>query len=165
MISSWFDFHIWQIRIDRFVCKNRRKTSNWRLFRNFDDIIVIERCLWFIALSKSYYYIRDVDFHMKKSSRIELLQNKCFQKYFKNAFRRRDWSFFVLISIYEILLNFLTSKSRNQIYWNFAEFFDVIRCSYDNLFRCICTFKKETTKLLFSCLHIHQKNKLKKIIL
>ena len=38
------DFRIWQIRIDRFVCKNHRKTSNWRLFFDFDDIMIRIKC-------------------------------------------------------------------------------------------------------------------------
>ena len=49
------DFRIWQIRIDRNVCKNRRKTSNWRLFRNFFSMISSSNRLSCLLKFRWYY--------------------------------------------------------------------------------------------------------------
>ena len=64
-------------------------------------------------------------FSRERFSRIELLQNKCFQKHFENAFRRREFEKF-------------------RLFIERSFFFDVIRCSYSNSFRCVCTFIEKT---------------------
>ena len=121
------DFRIWQIRIDRNVCKNRRKTSNWRLllnflFQKFFSFVVfaeISMILWsefFVNLLRCFEH----RFSRERFNRIELLQNRCFQKHFMNTFCRRwkAWSFFDNCFFMKYCLCF-NIKSRNQIYWRF----------------------------------------------
>ena len=77
IFSQWF-FH----RIVCHVC--------W----NFDDIMICDRI---------YCFVQNVDFHVN-----DLVESNWYKiNIFKNAFRRRDWLFFVLIFVHEILLNSL----------------------------------------------------------
>ena len=100
------DFRIWQTRIDRNVCKNRRKTSDWRLLLNFFSqwFFSIESCLlrfrWYynqnflwtcrivnviFARNKIYCFVLSDDFHAN-----DLVESNCCKiDVFKNTFRRR----------------------------------------------------------------------------
>ena len=49
------DLRIWQTRIDRNVCKDRRKTSDWRLFRNFFSVIFSSSRLSCLLRFRWYY--------------------------------------------------------------------------------------------------------------
>ena len=147
------DFRIWQARIARdrlfqqvvliaeFHCRN---DDRWRCYAHraccdFDDIMI-----------KSLYFVSSVDFH---TNDLIVLQNKCFSK-----------TRFVLNSLCEILLNFFSMKSRDQIYWSFlvlvicitsrisSTFLDVTRCLYSDSFCCICTLSEKTKK--FSCFYV-----------
>ena len=49
------DLRIWQTRIDRDVCKDRRKTSDWRLLRNFLSVISSSNRLSCLLKFRWYY--------------------------------------------------------------------------------------------------------------
>ena len=119
---------------------------------SLNDFISIESCL----LRFRWYYDQNflwtrriVDILLlcserrslrERFNRVELLQNKCFQKHFRNALRRRNWRFFTLI---------------------FIEIFLICdeRCLYNDSFCCICTLVEKTTKFfLFLRLHILKEN-------
>ena len=57
-------------------------------------------------------------FSHERFSRIELLQNKCFQKYVSSTFESLIVSTIVLFFVWNSV-NFLALKSKNQIYWSF----------------------------------------------
>ena len=77
-------------------------------------------------------------FSRERFNRIEILQNKYFRKCVSST---------RLIIYFDLYL------------WNFVEFFNVTRCSYNSSFRCICTFIEKTTKFCFRvCIFIKKTN-------
>ena len=89
------------------VAKRQIDDCFWNFF--FSDFIFIESSIMFAEISMKLWSEQNVMifvirllfvskrwFSHERFSRIELLQNRCFQKHFKNAFRRREFEKFRL---------------------------------------------------------------------